>query len=134
MTQAYMPQAKSDHWPTPDRVYDEALYHGWNLKDAFDPCPLHADFNGLTIMWKDVNYVNPPYSTLKDWVKKAWYEWAIFQRSTVLLLPVKTDQTWFHNWCKQFKIHFFEKRLKFKNAKHHATQPHMLVFMDARRA
>ena len=61
MTQAYMPQAKSDHWPTPDRVYDEALSHGWNLKDAFDPCPLHADFNGLTIMWKDVNYVNPPY-------------------------------------------------------------------------
>ena len=133
MTQAYMPKAKSDHWPTPDRVYEEALFLGWDLKKCFDPCPLNADFNGLTIMWKEMNYVNPPYSELKSWVNKAWTEWAIFQRSTVLLLPVKTDQEWFHNRCKQFRIHFFQGRLKFKGAKYSATQPHMLVFMDARK-
>ena len=134
MKQAYMPQAKSDDWATPDRVYEEALLIGWDLKskEFFDPCPLHADFDGLKLKWKEFNFINPPYKTLTLWVEKAWQEWAYSGHSSVLLLPVKTDQKWFQMYCCLFKIHFFQGRLKFKGAKHHATQPHMLVFMDAR--
>jgi hypothetical protein len=47
---------------------------------------------------------------------------------TVLLLPVKSDQQWFHDLLS-IKADFIwiKRRLKFKNHKWAATQPHVLV-------
>ena len=48
------------------------VFIGLNLEFCFDfdPCPLNADFNGLNIAWGKCNFVNPPYSDIKNWVKK----------------------------------------------------------------
>jgi len=124
---SYMPKAKTDDYQTPVRVYSEMIdAFGIHIEDCFDPCPLNANFDGLLIEWKNINFVNPPYSLLGEFVSKA-----MVQRKkcvSVLLLPAKTDQAWFH-FIKGFKIHWFKGRLKFVNEKHHATQPHFLVLV-----
>ena len=60
---AYMPQIKSDVHITPDRVWDiiENTW-GYHKDEFFDPCPVNPQWNGLSIDWEKLNYVNPPYS------------------------------------------------------------------------
>lgn len=63
-----MYSSASDHWATPREVYD-ALDFEFNFN--YDPCPLHAD-GGLDNSWGTCNFVNPPYSKIKDWIKKGY--------------------------------------------------------------
>jgi len=128
MALAYMPKSKSDSWETPDIVFDIIKREFGIDKDMlFDPCPLNHKFDGLKINWHKWNFVNPPYSLLKEFVNKAMYE-SYFGNLSILLLPSKTDQPWFSSiWLMKKKIYWFKGRLKFKNAEHHATQPHFLI-------
>ena len=130
MTNSYMPQSKSDVHLTPDRVFDLIKEKwGYSKNEMFDPCPENPTFNGLVIEWKNLNFVNPPYTLLKEFVYKA-IGYSV-TRTTIMLLPCKTDQHWFHElkpWWDQ--IIWIEKRLKFKNNKWAATQPHFLVLIN----
>tara|TARA_B110000444_G_C18318797_1_gene357464 strand:- start:93 stop:539 length:447 start_codon:yes stop_codon:yes gene_type:complete len=131
----YMPPIKSDVHLTPDRVWDiiEDAW-GYHKDEFFDPCPVNPQWNGLSIDWEKLNYVNPPYSRqqgerktlLSQFVDKALKETLLNNSITVMLLPSKTDQDWFHR-IKDFEIVWINKRLKFKNNVNHATQPHFLV-------
>lgn len=130
MSQAYMSPAKSDIHLTPDRVYDMIKERwGYEKHEMFDPCPTNPQWDGIKIDWQKINFVNPPYSLLKEFVYKAIYE-TNFKRKSILLLPSKTDQHWFHEIYGEWEIIFIEKRLKFKNNKWSATQPHFLAMVD----
>lgn len=134
---SYMPPSKSDTHITPDEVHEvvDAVW-GLNSKEMFDPCPVNGK-DGLEIEWKEWNYVNPPYgdgkkdknghTLLAAFVFKAIIESPLAHYS-IMLLPSKTDQDWFH-WIieRKFDINWFNHRLKFKNNKWSATQPHFLV-------
>jgi hypothetical protein len=130
-THGYMPPIKSDVHLTPDRVWDivEDVW-GYHKDEFFDPCPVNPQWNGLTIDWEELNYVNPPYSRqqgeqktlLAQFVDKALEE----KGTTIMLLPSKTDQEWFHK-IKDLDIVWIRGRLRFKNNEHSATQPHFLV-------
>ena len=131
MTDAYMPPIKSDVHLTPDRVWDMIKENwGWNKEQFFDPCPVDPQWNGLDIDWRDLNFVNPPYSRqqgerktlLAQFVDKALSE----KGTTVMLLPSKTDQEWFHK-IKELDIMWIRGRLKFVGNEWSATQPHFLV-------
>jgi len=119
----------SDHHATPQRVFDHALKH-WkiDLKKMFDPCPLHAKFNGLKIKFKKQNYINPPYSKLEEFVRKCYNEW--FEgKDCYLLYPLsKTDKPYFV-LLEDFRIKFFPFRIKFVGAKNPSPQTHCLVIM-----
>ena len=127
----YMPSIKSDVHLTPDRVW-ELIKEKWGYEKEqfFDPCPVDYKLNGLLIKWKEMNYVNPPYSRQKGekkslltlFVDKALKE----KGTTVMLLPSKTDQEWFHK-IKEFDMIWIRGRLKFVGNKWSATQPHFLV-------
>ena len=128
---SYMPPIKSDVHITPDRVWDMIKdMWGYEKEQFFDPCPVNPQWNGLDIDWKELNYVNPPYSReqgekktlLTLFVEKALEE----KGTTIMLLPSKTDQDWFH-MIKNYDILWINKRLKFKNNENSATQPHFLV-------
>ena len=68
----YINKSKSDIWLTPKYLYKE-LDKEFNFN--FDPCPYpKPKWNGLNIEWGSINYVNPPYSNLKDWIKKSYEE------------------------------------------------------------
>lgn len=82
------------YWLTPPNVYKD-LDREFGF--TFDPCPCPRPdgFNGLSIPWGDVNYVNPPFRK-KDgftggptaFARKAIEEKA-YGRTSVLLLPVQ---------------------------------------------
>ena len=131
MTNAYMPPIKSDVHITPDRVWDMIKEKwGYEKEQFFDPCPVNPQWNGLDIDWKEMNFVNPPYSRqigerktlLAQFVDKALKE----KGTTVMLLPSKTDQEWFHK-IKEFDTIWIRGRLKFIGNEWSATQPHFLV-------
>tara|TARA_R110000782_G_scaffold62242_2_gene128032 strand:+ start:2246 stop:2644 length:399 start_codon:yes stop_codon:yes gene_type:complete len=128
---SYMPPIKSDVHITPDRVWDMIKEKwGYEKEQFFDPCPVNPQWNGLDIDWRDLNYVNPPYSRergdkktlLTLFVEKALEE----KGTTVMLLPSKTDQEWFHK-IKELDIMWIRGRLKFVGNEWSATQPHFLV-------
>ena len=124
-----MPKSKSDVHLTPDKVFDMIKeYWDYEKSDLFDPCPLDPDFDGLEIDWKNINFVNPPYTLLSEFVQKALEE---RPKKTIMLLPAKTDQPWFHSLYHYWaRIIWIKGRLKFKNNKFSATQPHFLIMID----
>ena len=124
-----MPQSKSDTHITPDRVWDLIETH-WNIMqhEMFDPCPVDGT-DGLERDWEGMNYVNPPYTLLKEFVAKAILERTKGNHS-IMLLPSKTEQQWFHDILNLgFEIKFIRRRLKFKNNENGSTQPHFLVYI-----
>ena len=64
----------SDHWQTPQWLYDklDAEFHF-----DFDPCPIHANFDGLSVPWGKSNFINPPYNRTDKprFIARAYEEW-----------------------------------------------------------
>lgn len=101
-----------DHWQTPQWLYDklDAEFHF-----DFDPCPIHADFDGLIIPWGKSNFINPPYNR-KDkplFIKKAYEEW-MKGNTCVLLIPAATGTNDFHDYIlPHAEIRFLKGRIAF---------------------
>jgi len=102
------------YWLTPPDLY-AALQMEFDFD--FDPCPLNENpnFNGLEIEWGKSTFVNPPYGQeLKLFVKKAFEEWKK-GKTIVMLLPVRTDTSYFHKYIfPHAEIRFIKGRLKFQ--------------------
>ena len=79
-----------DNWQTPKHILDQIEKE---FGKFFDPCPINADFNGLEIEWKSVNFINPPWSIkLKTaFVKKAIEE-SKKGKVCIVLIPVSKAQ------------------------------------------
>jgi len=116
----------SDNWKTPDDVYrklDQEFHFD------FDPCPLNEDpdFDGLAIEWGKCNFVNPPYSKIADWCKKAYDEY-LKGKTVVMLIPSRTDTKYWHEYImKASEIRFIKGRLKFGNNKNSAPFPSAII-------
>lgn len=84
----------NDHWATPPYIYDPL---NEEFKFDFNPCPLHADFDGLTIEWGQSNWINPPYNRedKPKFIQKAYEEWKK-GKTCVLLIPAATGTKQFH--------------------------------------
>ncbi len=132
MDRAYIQKKKSDVHITPDRVY-ELIEKEWGYKkhQMFDPCPVNPKWNGLDIAWRKVNIVNPPYEELPEFVAKAYLE-KLRGKKTIMLLPSKTEQAWFHDFILYhgYEPKWIRRRLKFKNNKWQSPQPHFLVMIE----
>ena len=102
-----------DHWKTPKEFYDK-LNEEFNFN--FDPCPLHSDFDGLNIEWKERNFINPPYSrTLKELFIRKAFEESKKGKLCVMLLPVSTSTKIFHEIIySQSEIRFVKGRIAFE--------------------
>jgi len=132
----YINKSKSDSWSTPQNIKDK-LNEEFNF-DNFDPCPLNENpnFNGLEIEWAKKTFCNPPYSKLKTtkknglgWIEKAHNE-AQKGKLIVLLIPARTDVSWFHNIIlkNNYEIRFIKGRIRFNN-KAPAPFPSIYVIM-----
>lgn len=103
----------SDHWETPYWLYNQ-LDNEFEFE--FDPCPLHANFDGLSVSWGKSNFVNPPYNRIDKpkFIKKAFEEWKN-NKTVVLLLPAYTGTNDFHNYIlPNAEIRFLRGRIAFK--------------------
>jgi len=84
---------------------------------AFDPCPPDPLFDGLNIDWKELNYVNPPYSDVTPWIEKALRERERGCR-TIMLLKVDPSTRWYKLLIESdVHIAYFNERLKFVHQK-----------------
>lgn len=102
---------KSDNWKTPSMIYE----YYWRC-NCFDPCPFNSTFDGLEIEWKEKNFVNPPYSKIKQFVDKAIEEHKK-GKGVILLIPARTDTKYFRNLVDYgCRIEFITGRLHFNNS------------------
>lgn len=125
-------------WGTPDYFYDRIhrLYR-FDLDVAADKgnakCERYytKDDCGLTGTWAGARvWCNPPYGRdIKKWVRKAISE-AERADLIVMLVPARTDTTWWHEAIKTARPVFIKGRLKFAGAKSSAPFPSALLIWD----
>ena len=53
----------------------------------FDPCPINYLIDGLKTNWKTMNFVNPPFSMIPNFLKKAIEQ----KKPSVFLIPVRCN-------------------------------------------
>lgn len=121
---------KTDDWQTPKELFN-LLNKEFNFD--FDPCPFQSIFDGLKCNWGKRNYINPPYSKVKEFLKKSHLELKNGNAElNVFLVFANTDTKWFHDYCyNKAELRFLKGRLKFINSKGNnqgrAMRPSMLV-------
>ena len=132
--------SNSDEWATPQELYNE-LNAEFNFN--LDACATDDNHkapayftkaeDGLTKNWGGYRlFINPPYSNISAWVKKAYYE--SFKPNTliVLLIPARTDTKYFQEYIyHRAEVRFIKGRLHFNNSKTGAPFPSMLVIYRA---
>ena len=138
MNTAAMFSSKTSEWETPQDFFDK-LNKEFNF--TLDPCatPQNAKCkkfytikeDGLKQNWQgETVFCNPPYGrAIKDWVRKCYEESKKPSTIVVMLIPARTDTSYFHDYIykKAKEIRFVKGRLKFGNSKNSAPFPSMVV-------
>lgn len=133
----------SDNWKTPPDLY-ESLNKEFDFN--FDPCPYSEGeplFDGLSIEWKERNFINPPYSRkLKELFVKKAIEESKKGKLCVVLIPVSTSTKLFHEFIvpNNREIRFLKGRVSFHgyntkgiwSTKNKGMHDSMLVIFDGR--
>ena len=76
--------------------------------------------DGLVDDWSgDVVFVNPPFSALLKWLRRAHDQWRAGNVKTVVcLVPVRTDSAWFHETLvSDAEIYLLKGRVRFLDAR-----------------
>ena len=129
--------SRTDEWSTPQNIFEELNKEFYfNL----DPCATKDNAkcrkfftkaqDGLKQNWQGYNvFCNPPYGRkIKEWVIKAYTESLKPNTTVVMLIPARTDTSYFHDYIYgKAEIRFIRGRLKFGNAKNSAPFPSMIV-------
>lgn len=123
MNRKLMFSSKNNAWCTP-RDFFEELDREFNF--TLDPCCTEksalckkyytADDNGLIQDWGGERvFVNPPYGReISKWVKKCYEESLKPNTIVVMLIPSRTDTSYFHDYIlKKAEVRFLRGRLKF---------------------
>ena len=114
------------NYSTPDAIYKE-LNNKYHFN--FDPCPLNPNptINGLEMERGTSTFVNPPYTGITAWIKKAISE-SEKGKLVVMLLRGDTSTKWFHELIipNAEDIIFIKGRIRFKN-NHNAPFPSIIV-------
>ena len=127
---------KSVEWSTPADLYNE-LDQEFHFEYDLCATPQNAKAekyytkkeDGLKQEWKGTCFANPPYGRgLNQWVEKAYNTAMSGEATTVMLLPVRSDTAWFHDFClKSNDIRYIRGRLKFSDSQSSAPFSSMVV-------
>lgn len=141
MNSNLMFSSKTDQWVTPDDFFT-ALDNEFHF--TLDPCAdesnhkcsvyYNKEQNGLLQEWGGhIVFCNPPYGrSISAWVKKSYEEAKKPGTTVVMLIPARTDTSYFHDYIYgKAEIRFIRGRLKFGNARNAAPFPSMLVIWKA---
>ena len=129
--------SETDMWATPQDFFDK-------LNEEFcftlDPCATDdnakcsnyftKEDDGLTKDWGGHTvFCNPPYGrSIKDWVKKCYEESRKKDTTVVMLIPARTDTSYFHEYIYgKGELRFIRGRLKFGDSHNSAPFPSMVV-------
>ena len=87
--------------------------------------------NGLLQSWEgETCFCNPPYSHTKDWIYKAYDEKVFHHATSVVLIPARTDVSYWHDIIAKYasEIIFLRGRLKFSGNKNSAPFPSAVIY------
>ena len=125
-------KSANQEWETPDALFScvDAEFHFTRDVCASAANTKCAEYwsrenSCLDKTWDGVNWMNPPYSSMKKFIKKAYDERG--NAVTVCLLPARTNTRWWHEWCMKGEIRLICGRPKFKGCVHGFPQPLALV-------
>ena len=132
----------SDEWSTPQWLFDllDKEFH-FNFDAAANrdntKCGVYSD-DSLKVSWciglgtpsGGRVWLNPPYSKIGAFMKKA-YEESLKGAVVVCLIPVRSDTRYWHDYVmKAQEIRFVKGRLKFGNSKTGAPFPSCIVIFS----
>ena len=84
--------------------------------------------NALSKDWDGVNWLNPPYNKVKNWVMKAYHDTNKLNSVVVMLIQCRTNTNWWHEFVMNAKeVRFIKGRPKFKGNKHGLPLPLAIV-------
>lgn len=127
MNKELMFSSKKEDWETPQLLFDELndnYNFNWDLasSDANAKCVNHFTVgdDSLSQDWSVLEgnlWLNPPYGRgLKHWVKKAYESSLNREGALVMLIPSRTDTSYWHDYIfDKAQIKFIRGRLKFEN-------------------
>lgn len=130
--------SNSQEWATPRWLFDE-LNNEFHF--TLDLCATSEnakcgyfftkDDDGLSRDWSgQVVFCNPPYGrAIAKWVKKCHDEAKKEGTKVVMLIPARTDTSYFHDYIyhSASEIRFIRGRLRFNDGKGVAPFPSMIV-------
>ena len=131
--------SSTDLWATPQATFDEL---NAEFQFTLDPCAIAENAkcknyftpeqNGLLQDWGgQVVFCNPPFSQMKQWVQKCSAESAKPNTKVVMLIPARTDTSYFHDYIyHKAEIRFIRCRLHYNDSKQGAPFPSMIVIFD----
>lgn len=132
--------SKTNEWATPIALFRELdAEFNFNLDpcstDDNAKCEKHytIDTDGLTQNWGGQRvFCNPPYGReLPKWVRKCYEESRKPDTLVVMLIPARTDTSYFHDYIyHKAELRFIRGRLKFGNADQGAPFPSMVVIFN----
>lgn len=144
--------AAKDEWATPQELFDQlnAEFH-FGLDAAASPdnakCDRYLtdaigrDWGALSVNGRPV-WLNPPYSRVGEFIKKASLEAEFNGATVVCLVYARTDTRWFHEhvydaatnrYRPDVEVRFIKGRVKFGGAKAGAPAPSMVVIFRPRK-
>lgn len=126
--------SKTDMWATPQGFFDKYnTIHHFDLDVCAIPenakCAKYftPEMDGLTQEWEGVVWCNPPYGRqIKQWIKKG-YESSLKGAKVVMLIPARTDTSYWHDYVMKGEIEFIRGRLRFGESKENAPFPSAVV-------
>lgn len=73
------------------------------------------EINGLTQSWQgEVCWMNPPFSDVEAWLKKAYDETRLGSCLVVAIIPGRTSSPWFHDYVmKAAEVRFLRSKTYF---------------------
>ena len=130
--------SRTDEWATPISLFSEL---DKEFHFDLDPCSTHEnakcrdhytiDDDGLSQNWGGRRvFCNPPYGrAIPDWVRKCYEESRKPDTLVVMLIPARTDTSYFHDYIyhRAREIRFIRGRLHFNESKNAAPFPSMIV-------
>lgn len=131
-------------WATPRRLFemlDQEFHFTLDVCATEDTavCPEWFGSGALDRPWVPLVdgavFCNPPYGKLiGKWIEKAYRE-SIGRKygTVVLLIPARTDTSWWHDYCMKGEIRFLRGRLNFDDTRRaRAPFPSAIVIFRGR--
>lgn len=130
----------TDEWATPQAFFDELdqEFH-FTLdpcaNDENHKCPTYytKEQDGLAQNWeRQTVFCNPPYGrAIGAWVRKCYEESRKPDTKVVMLIPARTDTSYFHDYIyHKAELRFIRGRLHFNEQPQGAPFPSMVVIFN----
>lgn len=107
--------SKNDCVSTPKDFFED-LQRVLKIKFTFDPCPANPRFDGLKVNWKGSAFINPPYSSIALFVRKALIERDDRGVTSAFLIPIRAESKYWRElvWPNADQILILQGRLVFQ--------------------